>query len=383
MRLLKMITASAASLLFTMAAALAQADNIWRAGARVNVVSSAHQDVWAAGALVSVRGIVRNEIWAAGAEVAVDASADGDVQAAGAIVSVKGSSDKDLYAAGARVSVDARVGGTLRAAGARVLVGPEAEIQGPTYLAGADLIFAGVSKGPATFYADSVQIDGRISGEVLVRARSVTVGKTAVIDGAVVFETFGDPVIEEGATVRGRQTVTLPRPRQIGGEHLMGALGAIVIFGVGAGLVLGVILLIAARPLVERTIDIMRTEPARTTLLGLGVLVLFPLLAVAVTATVIGMPVGLLALLALPLLLLTASVLAAFGLSDLLLNRGRESRSFGGRLLLLFVGLLILTLIGIVPVLGFFTWLIAIIAGLGALWRAFRANTIAPTSHPA
>ncbi|HJY83890.1 MAG TPA: hypothetical protein VKK81_22735 [Candidatus Binatia bacterium] len=43
------------------------------------------------------------------------------------------------------------------------------------------------------------------------RARSVTVGKTALIDGAVVFETFGDPVIEEGATVRGRQTVTLPR----------------------------------------------------------------------------------------------------------------------------------------------------------------------------
>jgi hypothetical protein len=349
-------------------------DDIWRAGARVAVVASEHHDVWVAGAVVSVRGIVDHELSAAGAEVDVDVTTKGDARLAGAIVSVKGRIEKDLYVAGARLNVDAKVGASLKAAGARLIIGPQSEIEGPMRIAGADAVFAGNGRGSAEIYGDSVQIDGRIGGNLLVRARSVTIGKTAVLEGDAVFETLDDPHIEDGATLRGRQTVTLPRPGPRDLWSIAKGLTAVVLFGIGAGLILGLILLIGARPLVERTILQIRDAPFRSLLIGLAVLILVPLIAVFLMVTVIGIPVGLLTLLAFPLLLLVAWAVATLAVADWLFNRGRAEYSLGGRLLLLLAGLVVVTLIGIVPVLGVLVWLLVILLGLGALWQAPRVR---------
>jgi cytoskeletal protein CcmA (bactofilin family) len=374
MRALARLSAIAAILLLGCVPASAQMDDIWRAGARVNVIASEHYDVWAAGAVVSVRGTVNHELTAAGAEIDVDVTTKGDSRLAGAIVSVKGNIEKDLYIAGARLNVDARIGGSLAAGGARLIIGSQSEIAGPMRLAGADVVFAGSSRGSAEIYGDAVQIDGRIGGNLLVRARSVTIGKTAVLEGDAVFETLNDPDIEEGATLRGRQTVTLPRPNPRETFSVARALAAVVLFGIGAGLILGLILLIAARPIVEQTIVQIRDAPFRSLLIGLTAVISVPLIAVALMATVIGMPIGVLTLLAFPLLLLVAWVVAAFAIADWLFNRSRTERSFGGRLLLLLAGLVVITLIGVVPVLGVLVWLLVVLLGLGALWGAFRVR---------
>lgn len=380
MRALTRFSAIAAMLVLGCMPASAQMDNIWRAGARVHVVASEHHDVWAAGAVVSVRGIVNHELTAAGAEIDVDVTTKGDSRLAGAIVSVKGNIEKDLYVAGARLNVDARVGGSLQAGGARLIIGSQSEIEGPIRLAAADVVFAGTSRGSAEIYGDAVQIDGRIGGNLLVRARSVTIAKTAVVEGDAVFETLDDPDIEEGATLKGRQTVTLPRPGPRETWSIARALAAVVLFGIGAGLILGLILLIAARPMVEQTISQIRQAPFRTFLIGLAVVILVPLIAVVLMATVIGIPIGLLTLLAFPLMLLVAWVVAAFAVADWLFNRGRAERSFGGRLLLLLAGLVVVTLIGIIPVLGILVWLLVVLLGLGALWEALRVR---PSQVPA
>jgi cytoskeletal protein CcmA (bactofilin family) len=91
-----------------------------------------------------------------------------------------------------------------------VLVGnANAGARGAAQLAGVDVVFAGNSSSAATIYGDSAPIDGQIAEDVTLRAGNVRVGRAAVIDGAVRFETLGEPRIEEGATLRGRQTVTL------------------------------------------------------------------------------------------------------------------------------------------------------------------------------
>jgi cytoskeletal protein CcmA (bactofilin family) len=376
MRPLTIAIAFAGSVLFGLSPAAAQMDDIWRAGARVNAVASDHENVSAAGAIVSVRGTVRNEIRAAGAEVDIDASAGRDYWAAGAIVSAKGQAARNLNAAGARVSVDARVGGRLNVAGARVLIGPQTEVVGRARIVGADVLFAGSSKGGLEIYGDTVRIDGIVAGDVRVVARQVTVGGKAVIAGNIRFETFDEPLIEEGAQITGRQTVTLPQPKKVEPGRFLAGIGAVILFAVGAGFLLGLILLAVARRFVERSIDAMREAPTRSALIGLAVLILTPLLAVVLMVTIIGIPIGLLALLAFPLLLLVASVLAAFGLSDRIFNRTGESRSIGGRLLYLLAGLLILVLLGLVPFLGFVVWLLATMFGLGALWQAMRGQPV-------
>lgn len=370
------IAALAFGLLSGLTTASAQTDDIWRMGARINVTASDHANVSAIGAIISIRGSVREDINAAGAELDVNARA-ANMNLAGAIVSFGGEATENANVAGARLSIQATVGNELNAAGARVLIGPQTQIRGSSQIAGADVVFSGTSEGPVSIYGDTVQITGQIAGDVLVRARNVTVGRTAVIDGAITFETLSEPVIEEGATLRGRQTVTLPQPRKIEGEHVIAALGFVVLFGVGAGLVLGILLLLMGRPFVERAIDTIRAQPGWTMLVGLGVLILVPIAALLIMVTVVGVPVGLLTLLAFPLAMMTAGVLSAFALSDWLLNREGDPKSIGGRILLLVAGLLILALLGVVPILGFFVSLAALLAGLGALWRASRPARVA------
>jgi uncharacterized protein (DUF58 family) len=58
------------------------------------------------------------------------------------------------------------------------------------------------------------------------------------------------------------------------------------------------------------------------------------------------------------------------------MNRDRVERSFGGRLLLLIVGLIILAVVGLIPVLGFVVGVLALLIGLGAFWRAARNQAV-------
>lgn len=344
-------------------------DDIWRAGAEINVVSDNHYDVWAAGALANVRGAVAHELHAAGAEVDVDTATRGDTYVFGAIVSVAGTYGKDLYVAGARVSLNARVDGALKAGGARVLIRPQTEVRGPTQIAGADVVFAGVSHGRTEIIGDTVRIDGRIGGDLLVRARSVTIGKTARIDGNVTFQSFNEPVIVQGAVIHGRQTMTLPHPQASRFEAAQ-ALFGLVLFSIAAGFVAGLVLLLTRRSFVERATLALRNRPGHSFGLGVLVFILVPAIAVLLMATVIGIPTALLILLALPLLWLAATVIAAFTMGDFLVNRVPRPRGFFGMLWQLIVGLVVLSVIGIIPYVGLLTWLAALLVGLGAVWQA-------------
>ena len=352
-------------------------DDIWRAGAQVNVVSDNHYDVWVAGALADVRGTVAHELHVAGAEVDVDTTTQGDAYVAGAIVSVGGNYAKDLYVAGARVSITAHVDGALKAGGARVLVRPQAQVRGPTQLAGAAVVFAGVSHGRTEIYGDTVQVDGHIAGDLVVRARSVTIGKTAVIDGNVTFQSFNEPVIVKGAVIHGRQTMTLPHPQVSRFEAAQALLG-LVLFSIAAGFMAGLVLLLARRAFVERAVGRLRARPGHSFGLGVLVFILVPAIAVLFMATVIGIPTALLLLLALPLLWLAATIIAAFAMGDFLVNRVPRTRGFFGQLWQLLVGLVVLSVIGIIPYIGFLTWLAALLVGLGAIWQALQAPPAAP-----
>ena len=352
-------------------------DDIWRAGADINVVSDNHHDVWAAGALAVVRGLVAHELHAAGAELDVDTTTIGDAYVAGAIAAVAGSYGHDLYVAGARVSIDARVAGALKAGGARVLVRPQTDIAGPTQIAGADVRFAGTTHGKTEIVGDTVVIDGHIGGDLIVRARSVTIGKTAVIDGNVTFQSFNDPVIVKGAVIRGRKTMTLPHP-QVSRFEAAQALFGLVLFSIAAGFMAGLLLLVSRRAFVERAVDRLRNRPGHSFGLGVLIFILAPAIAVLLMVTIIGIPTALLLLLALPLLWLVGTVIAAFTMGDFLVNRVPRPRGFFGELWALIVGLVVLSIIGIIPYVGFLTWFAALLVGLGAFWQALKAPSPAP-----
>jgi hypothetical protein len=149
-----------------------------------------------------------------------------------------------------------------------------------------------------------------------------------------------------------------------------------------AGLVAALLVAAFAARQVRQAEGLISHEPGRVLVAGLAGSVLLPLLALMVTATVVGAPIGLGALIVvLPLLGFLGWLVAAIWVGDWILFRARGSYESGQPYLAAVVGVVVLAVAGIVP----FVSAIATLFGYGALllmaWRILRPPTpAAPAS---
>lgn len=256
-----------------------------------------------------------------------------------------------------------------------------------------------------------VTIEGRVEGEVLVVLGSARLASTAVVEGSVVV-VGGSATIDAGASIQRDLVVvggTLSAPPGFSpeGEHVVigsAGLGQAlhslvpwvtrgllwgrlivpdlqwiwVVVGV-IGLIYLVLNTVFDKP-VRGCADTLHEKPLSAFLLGLLVLVLtVPALAI-LAASVIGLAVVPFALCALIVgaLVGKTGVVRAIGRS-VVRETSPESRIQSFRSLL--IGLVVLCLAYMVPVLGFVTWAITGVLGLGAAAVTFRVAL--RREHPA
>jgi hypothetical protein len=153
-----------------------------------------------------------------------------------------------------------------------------------------------------------------------------------------------------------------------------------------ATLLLALLLATFAGQQVRKTTYLIGREPAVVILLGIGSLVVIPLVAVLAMATVIGIPVGLgILLVAWPTLAFVGYLVGAIRLGEWLLSRRAghvpAARPHADAL----VGLIVAFLLGIIP---FVTAIISVI-GMGAViraawytWRGDRPMGVAAQPRP-
>ncbi len=140
------------------------------------------------------------------------------------------------------------------------------------------------------------------------------------------------------------------------------------------GLLAGLFFLWLGRGAVEDTIDRLVEETGWSGLVGVLTLIILPLAAGVLAVTLVGAPLGLFLMGALPLMLLLGLAAAGFGIGEFLLNRTGEPRSTGARVLMLLVGLVALAALGLIPYAGPAIAALATIFGFGAVLRAVRGR---------
>ncbi|MGE5227293.1 MAG: hypothetical protein ACM3OO_10510, partial [Planctomycetaceae bacterium] len=231
---------------------------------------------------------------------------------------------------------------------------------------------SGVALGDVVVLHGPVLISGQVSGDVIALDGAVRLLKTAQVNG----------------DVRGGRAVTVQPGAQVGGSvqrdvayTLAGPLGALgpllapAAMAVSVLLVLLTLLLVAPRA-GDAIAAAAQTAPLATVGWGLASAVLVPLVAAALAASVIGLPLGLAALLALGLVWLFGIASATWALGRLVV---REPRSRVGAV---GTGWGIGVVLGLVPVVNAVWWGLAGIAGLGAAfvaaWRARGGPTRLP-----
>lgn len=178
-------------------------------------------------------------------------------------------------------------------------------------------LMAGATVGKDAYLAgETIHISGTVSGTVRAAGGNITVGENAVIEGDLI--SYGSkPILEEGATVRGRQ-------EHRADQELQGPQRNPVNSWVRSTLAMLVIVLLITWLMPQRAktiLDRVQETPARNILTGAVWLILVWPVSIILAVTLIGLPLGLVLLAT----TLVAYIIAA-GLAALFIGRWAYSR---------------------------------------------------------
>jgi cytoskeletal protein CcmA (bactofilin family) len=268
-------------------------------------------DHFAAGSSVRVDRVVAGDLLAAGGQVDVAGRVRGDAIVAGGNVRLGGGLDKSLYAAGGQLTLAGAVANNVRAAGGEVTLLRGAEVGGNASLAGGRVEVGGVIKGYLQAAGGELFIDGAVGGDVIATSGRIELGPQARIAGRLRYASRDEAVIDPAAQI-------------VGGIERM-------------------------------------TWRARAGIPSLAALILI--------VTLIGLPLGLVTLLAYFAVLPVGYAAAAIAIGDGALARVKPAAdaAIGWRVGAAALAVLVLALLARLPYLGALLVLAALLIGLGAL----------------
>jgi len=359
-----------------------RAEAAFMAGEQVATDWTVREDLYAAGRDVAVRGEVQGDLVATAGRVLVEQPVRGDLTAAAGDVDVRAAVGDDARLAGGRVTVAGPIAGDLVAAGGFVVLAPGAEVRGRAALAGGTVEVGGRIRGSVRAAGRTVRLAGQIDGNVDVAAGSVEVLETARVGGRLTYRSGSDARIAPGAAIAGGTT-----RRMLEMGERVGRVARILAWLLGVALLLALVLvgvvLVALFP--EGTRAAARriaTDPGKSLLAGLLVLLGAPVAIGLLMVTLVGIPLGLGLLALFCLWLLVGFLIAALFLGDLGVRGLGLRPSRGWRLLGLLLSLMLLALLQAVPLMGSLALAAALVFGVGA-WslhvsRGYRESEAPP-----
>lgn len=328
---------------------LAFAGDLYVAGEAPEGLGAAEGSVFAAGERLTLEGPTARVAHLAGRWVSVAAPVGGNLYAAGYEIEVGAPVAGDATLAAHEVEVSAPIGGVLRAVATEVRVGA------PT--------------GALLILAERVTLDGEVAGDAHIRAEEIVLGPDARILGTL-------SVPEDVTFLPADREVPAARLEKLaeaeweGPGPVAAVVGAVLGLLGTAGVVLAVqALFVGAAPRWSEALAFDVAErPFRS--LGVGFVALSALVGAApvLAMTLVGAPLIVAVVLALPLAGLAGVALGAWALGVGLwrvLDRPAPE-GFWRRLGIAALGLAVLGVLSLVPILGWVLLVAVTLAGIGA-----------------
>jgi hypothetical protein len=348
-------------------------------------------DLYVSGQNVNIHKDVSGDLFIAGGKVDVQNSVTQGLNVAGGNVQIASNVGDDVRVAGGEVTIRGRIAGDLLVFGGTVTVGSDAVVMGDTYVNGGTVTFRGVAgrdlhlnggnlslegitHGNLDAKAGHLVISSPVEGNAKIVADTLTIAQGASFKGSVDYWTSSASVDFGSSLSQGQQAVFHPEFQRFARKAEAGAAGAfaaliaaITIYKLLSAAVIILLLVLLTKTFFLDVGKELKRRPVRSFVTGLCYFILVPIVAFLLFITIIGLPLGLLAVAAYVFTLLFAAPLTSVVLAYWLAvytKRDWGRWSFIGVSIGLFI---VLKLVGIVPVLGWLVKAVAILFAIGAL----------------
>ncbi|MFB6304632.1 MAG: polymer-forming cytoskeletal protein [Haloferacaceae archaeon] len=305
----------------------------------------------------------------AGASVVVDPGERVDgLTASGGSVVVYGVVDGNLeaYAGTVVVAENATVTGNVNAYAGSVRI--EGTVEGRVVAYGGSVVVSrtGTVRRSLGAAAADVSVAGRVGGDVTVGADTLRLAPTARVGGDVNYD--GEVSVADGARVDGE----IRRVRDLGIGPAPPSLppGTFLVYGLLTNLLLGAILLYGGEEFSSDVVEAAALDTLTSLTHGVAAVVVAPLVALGLALTVVGIPLALVWLLALPLFGWVGAVYGRFAVGAWLLSYAEVETPWAG----LVAGVVVVGLAGRIPYVGLPVRALVLVLGLGALVVELRSR---------
>lgn len=330
------------------------------------------EDIYKAGGSVQIAADVEGDVVVAGGVLSIANSVAEDVLAAGGMVNITANTGDDIRAAGGAVSIIGNVGHDLAAAGGFVNLESTSTVGGQAWLAGGIVNVAGNVIHDLKVTGGQVKLMGTVGGDVEIYANSIVIEPDAVIKGKLSYKAPSEAAVHASAVIEGsieRQEFDFDNI-ETWGEELAGSL----LFYLS--LALSAILLFLAYPQSSANVlERLEEAPFRSLGLGLLVLIVTPIVAILLFVSVVGLPLGIIALTLYFAALIVGLLVGVIWVGDV------GSRFLGQmpdqskwiRVWSIIAAAIVLLLIGFIPYVGGLVFFVVLLLGIGSLkLQAYR-----------
>lgn len=358
-----------------------------RAGDTITVASGdvVDDDLYVGAGTVTIDGTINGDLWAAGSKIIVNGIVTGSVMAVGQTIDISGDVGHAVRVAGTTISIRGNVDGDLMVAGGDVNIASTAEVKGDVLLGAGNVRIDGLIEGDIKGGGGEVTISNGVEGDVELKVESLTILSTADIGGDLSYTSEDKADVRSGAQIGGVTTHKLPPVKEEPSIPFPLTLfsGIVKIIGFLMALITGLVIILIAPRRLTSIAEAIRSRPGPSAGWGAIILFLTPIAAIIVCLTIVGIPVGLIALALWGIAIYLAQIPVGLLIGRLILGRFRAVEGKAIMVGALALGLLILKLLGLIPYAGFFIGLAIAIFGLGAgvaLIRMRRAGAEDETS---
>lgn len=371
-------TFSAALLLLLLVPATAfaaRSEASFSAGRSLIIASSSPGNAYAAGFSVVTTAPVAGDLAAAAGSLVSAAPVGGDALLIGGSISSRAPVAGDVRAIGGSIVTAGSIAGDLSAFGFSVR--DASRPQGSVFIVALDTTLSRGAAGPVVIYGNNVILAGDFGSDVKVTAIGrLTLAASTTIRGTLEYEAPEPAVIPDSAVIAGGVTYSNASYLPDAGTSRILALVGIGVFLfvrilavlILAGLLAGLFPKLA-ESLVERVYERQIRSTLLTMLLGFGILVATPVLIVLLMLTFVGAGLAFLLFILYALLALLALLYAGILLGGLFARRffAREAVLWRDGVL----GMLALSLILLIPVIGSLAAFFLTTFATGALLQTF------------
>ena len=342
--------------------------NLYTGGNLVSINADVEKSLYVGGNVVTVIGNVEDNLLIGGGTVTIQGDVGGTVHAGGGTIIIEGAITDDLFVGGGTVTIakSASIGGDLIVGGGVVSV--QGPVKGNVYLGG----------GQAT-------LNSSIGGFVMAETESLNLGKNANIGGDLSYKSVKELTAAEGAVVSGETTfnlvsktgVDIPVKKTIESSSLSKLISIGLLTKLLVSMTTGlVIIYIFGKKVQMVTNEALKNFRANLGL-GFAALISLPFVAVILLITVVGVWLAGLTGAVYSLMLLLASLLATIIFGSWLMKLINKGDKYVVDWKAVVLGVLGMSLLGLLPPVGWLVKLVFVLISLGSLYRlTYRALVV-------